>query len=183
MPAARMADVVAVAACKGHGLGKTVSLFITLITGQGVAGDAHCGETVKHRSRVAKDPLAPNLRQVHVLHAELLDALSDRGFSVHPGELGENILTRGLDVLALPEGTELAFASGARIRLTGLRNPCAQINGHTPGLMDALIERTAEGGLIRKGGVMGIVLSGGDVRAGDAIRVCLPEHHRPLLPV
>ncbi len=176
-------EVVSVSARRGHGLGKTVSLFITLVAGQGVAGDAHCGATVKHRSRVAKDPAAANLRQVHLIHAELLDDLAGKGFSVLPGELGENILTRGLDLMALPEGTELAFPSRARIRLTGLRNPCSQINGHTPGLMSALLDRANDGSLIRNGGVMGIVLTGGDVQAGDAVDVMLPEHGRPLKPV
>lgn len=177
------AEVVSVSARRGHGLGKTVSLFITLVAGQGVAGDAHCGETVKHRSRAAKNPAAPNLRQVHLIHAELLDELAAKGFTVVPGALGENILTRGVDLLALCEGTELAFPSGARIRLTGLRNPCNQINGHTPGLMNAMFDRAEDGSLIRKGGVMGIVLIGGDVQAGEAIAVSSPSVRRPLLPV
>lgn len=177
------AEVVSVSARRGHGLGKTVSLFITLVAGQGVAGDAHCGETVKHRSRAAKDPTAPNLRQVHLIHAELLDELAAKGFAVAPGALGENILTRGLDLLSLSEGTELAFSSGARIRITGLRNPCHQINGHTPGLMNAMLDRANDGSLIRKGGVMGIVLAGGDVQAGEAISVSYPAVVRPLLPV
>ena len=177
------AEVVSVSARRGHGLGKTVLLYITLREGQGVAGDAHCGETVRHRSRVAKDPSAPNLRQVHLIHAELLDELSTKGFAVAPGALGENILTRGIDLLALPEGCELSFPSGARIRLTGLRNPCNQINGHTPGLMNALLDRAEDGSLIRKGGVMGIVLTGGDVQAGDPVELVLPECARPLGPV
>jgi MOSC domain-containing protein YiiM len=177
------AEIISVAARRGHGLGKSVLLFITLIAGQGVGGDAHCGATVKHRSRVAKDPTAPNLRQVHLLHAELLDELAGKGFAVAPGELGENILMRGLDLLGLPEGAELVFPSGALIRLTGLRNPCNQINGHTPGLMNAMLDRAANGHLIRKGGVMGIVLVGGDVQAGDEVVVVMPEHGRPLMPV
>jgi MOSC domain-containing protein YiiM len=177
------AEIVSVSARRGHGLGKTVSLFITLVAGQGVAGDAHCGTAVKHRSRVVKDPAAPNLRQVHLIQQELLDELAGKGFMVAPGELGENILMRGLDLLTLPEGAEIGFPSGARIRLTGLRNPCSQINGHTPGLMNALLDRAADGRLIRKGGVMGIVLAGGDVQAGDAVDVMLPEQGRPLRPV
>jgi MOSC domain-containing protein YiiM len=178
-----MAEVVAVAAGKGHGLGKTVSLFIDLITGEGVAGDAHRGVTVKHRSRVAKDPDQPNLRQVHLIHAELLDEVAAKGYSVGPGELGENILTRDIDLLGLSTGTVLRFPSGAAIQITGLRNPCTQINGHSPGLMNALLERAEDGVLIRKGGVMGVVLAGGEIRAGDGIEVEVSEAGRPLLPV
>lgn len=177
-------QVVAVAARKGHGLGKTRALFITLIAGQGVAGDAHCGVTVKHRSRVAKDPSAPNLRQVHLLAAECLEELAAKGFSVGPGELGENVLTRGIDLLALPQGSLLDFPSGARVRITGLRNPCNQINGHTPGLMAALLDRDDAGALIRKGGVMAVVETGGDIRAGDGIGLRLPVGEAlPLEPV
>jgi MOSC domain-containing protein YiiM len=178
-PGFPVGEVVSVSARRGHGLGKTVSLFITLIAGQGVAGDAHCGETVKHRSRVAKNPAQPNLRQAHLIHAELLDEIAAKGFNVAPGELGENILTRGVDLLALPTGTVLRFPSGASVKLTGLRNPCVQLNRHTPGLMAALIDRAPDGSLIRKGGVMGVVLAGGEVRAGDGFEVVLPA--RPIV--
>ncbi len=169
------AHVRAVASRNGHGLGKSVCPEIHLIAGQGVAGDAHCGERVKHRSRVAQNPDQPNLRQVHLVHAELLDELGGKGFDVPPGALGENILTRGIDLLALPTGAQLAFPSGAVIEITGLRNPCIQLNGHTPGLMDALLDRAPDGALIRKGGVMGIVLSGGIVRTGDALLLTRPD--------
>jgi MOSC domain-containing protein YiiM len=177
-------SVVSVALRDSHGLGKTVCETITLITGEGVAGDAHCGITVKHRSRVAKDPTQPNLRQVHLIHSELLEEVAAKGFSVAPAELGENILTRGLDLLGLPTGTALHFPSGAAVAITGLRNPCHQLNGHTPGLMNALLDHAADGSLIRKGGVMGVVIAGGDVRTGDPIRLIKPtEAHQPLLPV
>jgi hypothetical protein len=178
-----MAEVVAVAARKGHGLGKTVSLFVDLIAGEGVAGDAHCGTTIKHRSRVAKDSTQPNLRQVHLIHAELFDELVPTGFSVGPGELGENILTRGIDLLGLSTGTILRFPTGAAIQITGLRNPCNQINGHSPGLMNALLGRAKSGALIRKSGVMGIVLAGGVVGAGDGIVVDEHLGGAPLAPV
>jgi MOSC domain-containing protein YiiM len=178
-----MAEIVAVAARKGHGLGKTVSLFIELVAGQGVAGDAHCGETVKHRSRVARDPTQPNLRQVHLIHSELLDDIAGKGFRVAPGELGENILTRGIDLLGLPTGSVLRFPSGAALEITGLRNPCNQINGHTPGLMDALIERDQGGALVRKGGIMAIVRHGGAVRAGETISVETNPSGGALQPV
>jgi MOSC domain-containing protein YiiM len=179
-----MANVVSVAARDGHGLGKTVRTSITLIAGEGVDGDAHKGVTVKHRSRVAKDPTQPNLRQVHLIHAELLGEVALKGFVVGPGDLGENILTHGIDLLALSKGTVLRFPSGAAVEITGLRNPCHQINGHTAGLMDALIERAEDGSLIRKGGVMGIVLAGGVVNGSDEIESVAPQsHHIPLQPV
>lgn len=168
----------------GHGLGKTVVPAIDLIGGEGVAGDAHCGTTVKHRSRAAQDPNQPNLRQVHLIHAELLAELAAKGFAVAPGELGENILTKGLALLDLPTGTRLSFASGATVRLTGLRNPCHQLNGHSAGLMDALLDRAVDGSLIRKGGVMGVVEAGGVVRAGERVTVSLPDRpHSALQPV
>lgn len=179
-----VAEVASVSARNGHGLGKIVVPEITLVAGQGVSGDAHCGKSVKHRSRVAQDPSQPNLRQVHLIHAELLEALVERGFDVKPGELGENILTRGLDLLGLSEGSELHFPSGASVLITGLRNPCVQINGHRPGLMDALLDRTADGSLIRKGGIMGVVIKSGTVKSGDHLSCTIPEApHRPLQPV
>lgn len=179
-----MGVVKAVAARGEHGLGKTMDSTIMLISGEGVEGDAHCGVTVKHRSRVAKDPSQPNLRQVHLIHAELFDELASKGFSVEAGELGENILTHGVDLLALPTGTVLSFPSGAQLEVTGLRNPCHQINGHTPGLMDALLAKAEDGGLIRKGGVMAIVLAEGLVAASDAIETRFPpEPWTELRPV
>ncbi len=168
----------------GHGLGKTVAEAIRLIAGEGVAGDAHCGKAVKHRSRAARDPLQPNLRQVHLIHAELLEELRAKGFVVAPGDLGENMLTRGLPLLDLTVDTWITFPSGARIRLTGLRNPCHQLNGHTPGLMNALLDHAPSGALLRKGGVMGVVEVGGMVHAEDSLMVTLPElPHLPLQPV
>jgi MOSC domain-containing protein YiiM len=140
--------------------------------------------TVKHRSRVAKDPSQPNLRQVHLIHAELLEELAVKGFTVTQGELGENILTHGLDLLGLPTGALLYFPSGAVVEITGLRNPCHQINGHTADLMNALLDHAEDGSLIRKGGVMGIVIAGGTVQVGDPITLSLPPApHQPLLPV
>jgi MOSC domain-containing protein YiiM len=177
-------EIVSVAARGGHGLGKNPCAHITLIQGEGVLGDAHCGVTVKHRSRVAKDPSQPNLRQVHLIHAELLDELAARGFSVGPGELGENVLTRGVDLLALSAGTKMLFPSGAVLQITGLRNPCAQINGHSPGLMNALLDWADDGSLIRKGGVMAIVLSAGHICAGDSVTFLSSEGpHQSLEPV
>jgi MOSC domain-containing protein YiiM len=142
------------------------------------------GATVKHRSRVKRDPGQPNLRQVHLIHGELHDELRGRGFAVHPGEMGENVTTRGIDLLALPVGTRLHLGAEAVVELTGLRNPCAQLDRIQPGLMAAVLDRTAEGLLIRKAGVMGIVLAGGDVHAADPIHIELPAGPpRALEPV
>jgi MOSC domain-containing protein YiiM len=155
-----------------------------LVAGHGVDGDAHAGALVKHRSRVARDPSQPNLRQVHLIHAELHDELRLRGFALEPGQMGENVTTRGIDLLGLPTGARLWLGDQALIEVAGLRNPCTQLDGIQPGLMKAVLDRDAQGNLVRKAGVMGIVLAGGEVRTGDAIRVELPAGpHRPLSPV
>ncbi len=169
-----MGRVMAVAADDGHRFSKRVGPAIHLLAGLGVAGDAHCGATVQHRSRVAVDPAAPNLRQVHLLPAELFDELTANGFDLAPGDLGENILTAELDLLALPRGTRLAIGPSAVVEITGLRNPCAQIEAFRPGLLAAVLVRAPDGTLVRKAGVMGIVAAGGDVAPGDAIAVILP---------
>jgi hypothetical protein len=179
--------VASVAARAGHHFSKTVLPAITLLAGLGVEGDAHMGATVKHRSRVARDPTQPNLRQVHLLQAELFDELAARGYRVAAADLGENITTRGLDLLALPTGTVLQLGAQARVQLTGLRNPCVQIDRFAPGLMRAVLDHAADGSLIRKAGVMAVVLAGGRVAAGDPVEVQLPQvpsgEHRPLVPV
>jgi MOSC domain-containing protein YiiM len=179
-----MGVVTAVSLRKGHHFSKTNSLSIRLLRGLGVDGDAHMGETVKHRSRVAKDPTQPNLRQVHLLHEELFDELRAKDFIVRPGEMGENVTTRGVDLLGLPTGTRLHLGEAAVIEITGLRNPCVQIDRFQKGLMAATLDRDADGHLIRKAGIMSVVLTEGDVRPGDAIKIELPaEPHRPLQPV
>lgn len=155
-----------------------------LLEGLGVEGDAHLGITVQHRSRVARDPSQPNLRQVHLIHAELHDALLTQGFEVKPGDLGENITTRGVDLLGLPTGTRLKIGESALVEITGLRNPCLQIDAFQKGLMQAVLDHDDQGNLIRKAGVMGIVLQSGLVKSGDHIVVHLPElPHHPLQPV
>ena len=159
--------VEAVHRSASHTLKKPVQLSIRLLAGLGVEGDAHMGVTVKHRSRVKRDPSQPNLRQVHLIHAELHDELRGRGFAVHPGEMGENVTTRGVDLLGLPVGTRLHLGAEAVVELTGLRNPCAQLDRIQPGLMAAVLDRDAQGKLIRKAGVMGVVLSGGEIHAAD----------------
>ncbi len=178
------AVVTAVSRKKTHGVGKRPQLSIRLVEGHGVEGDAHAGATVRHRSRRRQTPEAPNLRQVHLLHEELHGELSGRGFVIRPGDMGENITTRGLDLLGLPAGTRLRLGKDAVLELTGLRNPCVQLDGIQPGLMQATLGRSPEGQPLRKAGVMAIVVRGGDVAAGDVIEVEYPQGPQlPLKPV
>ncbi|GIH20473.1 MOSC domain-containing protein [Rugosimonospora africana] len=178
------ATVTAVSSTAEHVFSKENRVGIRLLAGLGVEGDAHLGETVQHRSRVARDPSQPNLRQVHLIHSELHDELRDAGFTVSAGDMGENITTRGVDLLGLPTGARLRLGDSAVVEVTGLRNPCVQLNGFQSGLMSAVLGRDENGGLIRKAGVMGVVLTGGTVRPGDPIRVELPPlPHRGLEPV
>lgn len=176
--------VIGVSLARGHHFSKQPAFEIRLLTGLGVAGDAHMGETVKHRSRVAKDPTQPNLRQVHLMQAELFDELAMRGLTVRPGDMGENITTRGIDLLGLPEATRLHVGAKAIVEITGLRNPCVQIDRFQKGLMQAVLDRDTDGNLIRKAGVMAVVIRGGDIQVGDPIAIHLPEGPaRPLIPV
>ncbi|MBZ0159671.1 MOSC domain-containing protein [Candidatus Methylomirabilis sp.] len=176
-----MGEVVAVCSSPTHSFGKPSLTAIRLLVGLGVEGDAHLGQTVKHRSRVAVDPTQPNLRQVHLIHAELYDELRTVGFDVSPGQMGENITTRGVDLLALPIGTLLRLGPEAVVEVTGLRNPCAQLDAFRPGLTAAVLDRDESGRLIRKAGIMGVVQVGGEVRPGDVVRVEWPPlPHRPL---
>jgi len=158
-----------------HTFSKYTCESITLLKGLGVEGDAHMGEKVKHRSRVARDPSQPNLRQVHLIHAELFDELELKGFAVQPGVLGENITTQGIDLLSLPKDAVLRIGGTAKVRITGLRNPCHQLNAIQDGLMKAVLDTDDEGNLIRKSGIMGVVLEGGEVTVGSAIAVELPK--------
>ncbi|HEV7252617.1 MAG TPA: MOSC domain-containing protein [Mesorhizobium sp.] len=175
------ASVAAVSLSPRHVFSKAPQNTIRLLAGLGVDGDAHAGETVKHRSRVAADPSQPNLRQVHLVASELLEELQAKGFHVAPGAIGENVLTRGLALIDLPTGARLRLGADAVVEITGLRNPCRQLDGFQDGLMAAVLDRDAEGRLIRKAGVMGVVLEGGVVRPGDAIAVALPPlPHRRL---
>lgn len=178
------ARVVAVSRDDEHRFSKPTRDSITLIAGIGVEGDAHSGTTVQHLSRVKRDPQSPNLRQVHLIHAELFDEMADRGHDVAPGALGENITTAGVDLLGLPRGTRLAIGDDAVIELTGLRNPCSQIDGVSKGLMKELVYVDDGGTTVRLAGVMSVVLHGGEVRPGDGIRIIPPRGaHEPLQPV
>ena len=178
------AIVFAVARASGHRFGKRVRGAIRLVAGIGVEGDAHAGVTVQHRSRQRWDRAAPNLRQVHLIHAELFDELADKGFAVAPGQMGENVATRGIELLALSRGTRLRLGETAVIEITGLRNPCVQLDRFAPGLTAAVLDRAKDGAPVRKAGVMGIVVTGGEVRAGDTIALlCAPDPHEALVPV
>jgi len=176
--------VVAVSSSGNHSFSKENRDSIRLLAGLGVEGDAHMGAAVQHLSRIANQGGKPNLRQVHLIHAELFDEVGEEGFTVLPGQIGENITTRGVDLLGLPAGTKLHIGAAAVVEVTGLRTPCSQIDKFRPGLMSAMLDHDADGNLIRKSGVMGVVLAGGDVRPGDVIRVELPPEPRmPLGPV
>ena len=177
-------SVEAVHRSPGHTLTKPGQLTIRLVAGLGVEGDAHAGVTVQHLSRLGRRPVPPNLRQVHLIQGELHDELRAHGFAVGPGVMGENVTTRSIDLLALPTQTRLHLGPEAIVEITGLRNPCIQLNRIQPGLMQAVLDRDETGALIRKAGVMGIVVQGGDIQPGDPIRVELPpEPRRPLEPV
>ena len=176
--------IVAVNRSRRHSVRKQPRDRIVLLAGLGVEGDAHLGATIQHRSRVRRDPTSPNLRQVHLIHGELHDELRTAGLDVSPGEMGENITTRGVDLLGLPTGAHLRLGDTAVIEVTGLRNPCVQLDGVRPGLMAATLARDGRGRLVRKAGVMGVVVAGGEVRPGDAITVEAPAGPaNPLEPV
>lgn len=179
-PFMKEASVIAVSKSSSHTFNKYNTESIHLLKGLGVKGDAHMGETVKHRSRVAKDPSQPNLRQVHLIHSELFEEVAEKGFTVSAGQMGENISTQGIDLLSLPTHTILKIGA-AEIQITGLRNPCSQIDSIQEGLMKALLDKDEEGNLIRKAGIMGIVLQGGEIKVGDKIEVELPaKPHKKL---
>ena len=167
-----------------HRFSKVPTEQITVIAGVGVESDAHAGVTVQHRSRVARDPSQPNLRQVHLVHREWLDALKERGFRVGPGTIGENITTAGIDLLGLPTGTRLRIGADAVVEVTGLRNPCRQLDDYQRGLQRAVLDRAADGSLLRLAGIMAIVVDGGVIRPGDPIDALLPQQpHTALQPV
>jgi MOSC domain-containing protein YiiM len=176
--------VVAVHLSAKHSFSKTTVPAIELVEGHGVRGDAHFGATIKHRSRVAKTPTQPNVRQVHFIHDELLAELREKGFDVLPGQMGENVTTHGVDLLALSVGTRLLLGEHALVEVTGLRNPCSQIERFKRGLLAAVLDRRSDGALVRKTGVMGVVVKSGEVKTGDGIKVVhTPGTHVALQPV
>ena len=176
--------VVAVSLSPRHRFSKAPALSVRIVEGLGVEGDAHAGVTVRHRFKARFNPAAPNLRQVHLIQAELFEDLAAAGFDVGPGDLGENITTLGLDLLSLPTGTRLHIGPDVVVELTGLRTPCVLMDRFKPGLMAAALDRDDQGRVVRKAGVMAVAVGGGTVAAGDTVRVELPPHpHRPLKPV
>ncbi len=176
-----MASVVSVARHQAHDFSKTLVDFIDIAENSGVVDDAHAGIKVQHRSRVAVDPDQPNLRQVHLIQRELFDELAGKGFVLKGGDLGENILTEGIALLDLATDTILKIGPDVRLQVTGLRNPCAQIENFRTGLLKEVVSKRSDGHLVRKAGVMTIVLAGGRVQPGDAIEAILPPlPHRPL---
>jgi len=178
------ATIIGLASAASHRFSKEPQQKITLFAGLGVAGDAHAGRTIQHLSRMKQDPSQPNLRQVHLIHAELFDELAGQGFAIEPGQMGENVTTRGIDLLGLSAGTRLRLGEDALIEITGLRNPCHQLNGLAAGLMAATLDRDADGELIRKAGVMAVVITGGEIVVGEAITLeSVPLVHEPLGPV
>lgn len=177
----RAALIIAVSRSKTHSFSKPNEMSIRLVPGFGVEGDAHFGATVKHRHAMQKNPHAPNLRQVHLIDAERLEEFAAQGFEVKPGEMGENITVRGVNLLDLPQGTRLRLGAQALVELTGLRKPCSLIDKFKRGLMAETIGKREDGRVLWKAGVMSVVLEGGDVYAGDTITILLPEGpHRPL---
>ena len=173
--------MTAVSASREHLFSKRNRRGIRLLAGLGVQGDAHAGVTVKHRSRVARDPSQPNLRQVHLIGEELFAEAAAAGFTVAPGELGENVTTRGIDLLGLPAGTLLHVGDEAVLEVTGLRNPCRQIDDFADGLLKLVARRDGAGNIVRKSGIMAIVTNGGVVRPGDTVKAAFPSGpHRPL---
>lgn len=176
-----MSNVVAVASSADHRFSKQTGPEIRLLEGLGVEGDAHCGRTVQHLSRVAVDPNQPNLRQVHLLPLELLAELEAKGFGVVPGDLGENVTTEGIDLIRMPRGTRLRLGHEAEVEISGLRNPCAQIEAFQAGMLAEVVGKNELGEIERRAGVMAVVLKGGIVRPGDKIAIELPpEPHVPL---
>jgi len=176
-----LGKIISVSKKHGHHFSKLQCASIQLIKGQGVEGDAHRGITVKHLSRVKIDPTQPNLRQVHLIHYELIEELQNKGFKVDSATLGENITTKGIDLLSLPKGAKLLLGNEAVIEITGLRNPCKQLDQYQSGLTKAVLDKDSQGNLIRKAGIMAIVLKGGEVSIGDSIQIELPaKPYQPL---
>ncbi len=177
--------IICVARDETHRFSKVPQARVRLIAGIGVEGDAHAGETMKHRSRLGKTKVAPNIRQVHLLQSELFEEMANKGFAVEPAQMGENVTTQGIDLLGLPRGARLRLGSDALVEITGLRNPCWQIDANIgQGAMAATLDRGPRRKLIRKSGVMAVVLEGGEVAPGDRIEIAaLPDERLPLEPV
>ncbi len=176
-----LSSVISLSKSQGHNFSKSVYSSITLVKGEGVDGDAHRGMTVKHRSRVKVDPTQPNLRQVHLIHYELIQELQDKGFNVQAATMGENITTKNIDLLSLPKGTKLKIGKDVILEITGLRNPCKQLDNFQKGLTSAVLDKDDKGNVIRKAGIMAIVLMSGKISIGDSIIIDLPPRPHQIL--
>ena len=177
------AKVIAVSRKATHKFSKNNQLAIDLVAGFGVSGDAHYGQTVQHRYDKKKDPNRPNLRQVHLIQSELFDWVANKGYAIAPGDLGENITTRGIDLLALPLGTRLKLGESAIVELTGLRHPCKLINSLGQNLMDVMKDSTPKGEMRPKAGVMSVVIESGKIMPDDEVVVFLPNGPFVPLPI
>jgi len=173
--------VVGLARDGRNGFSKSAMDTICLIQGQGVEGDAHSGPFVRHRYLARRQPRLPNLRQVHLIPSELFEALRNAGYDLHPGDLGDNIATAGLDLETLPMGALLDLGSEACIELTGLRTPCVLIDRFRTGLKRQMVCSEPVAPRFRCG-VMSIVRTGGRLAVGDPIRVRLPPKPWTDLP-
>jgi MOSC domain-containing protein YiiM len=171
--------VVSVNSDDAHRFSKIARQSVRLVEGHGIEGDAHAGRFVQHRHQAKKAPRAPNRRQVHLVQSELFEEMRRLGFVIAPGDLGENITTVGIDLLALPLGAQLHLGESAVVELTGLRTPCALIDKFKTRLKRAMIVRTPHGVTFRAG-VLGIVTSSGDLRPGDLVRAELPASRHAL---
>jgi MOSC domain-containing protein YiiM len=128
---AEQGTVAAVSCNDTYAFTKPVRDEIVLIAGVGVAGDVHAGVHVKHRGRVRADPHQPNFRQVHLIQQELFAEVGEKGYAVAAGNLGENVTTTGMDLLALPLGTILRFGPEAATGSAGATLGGAAAEAHT----------------------------------------------------
>jgi hypothetical protein len=172
--------VHSVSASPRHGFSKLVRESITLIKGHGVDGDAHAGAFVKHRYLARWRPRMANERQVHLINQALFEELFSEGFNVQPGNLGENVTTRGIDLLRLPLGTMLALGPTAAVELRGLRTPCVLVDRFRKGLLKALVRKGEQPRF--RAGVMGVVREGGILFPGNPVKVTISPAPWQALP-
>jgi len=172
-------SVLSVSMSSSHGFSKRPTDYIYLLSGCGVQGDVHCSGAASSN----------NKRQVHLIASELLTELArkdskGRAYIISPGALGENITTKGIDLVGLNEGTRLHFGDGddhAIVRITGLRNPKKRLDEWPKGLLDRCAMKNKKGEITgRKIGVMGIVEEDGFVQPGHMVYVEKPKTAKAL---
>jgi len=164
-------DGFVLALCRNEnpGIPKIQVDSIQLVEEFGVEGDYHAGKTIRHRYLAKKDPDQPNHRQVLLIDAKILGDLDQRGIRIIPGQMGENIVCYGIDVMLLEIGTRFT-AGEALLEITEARHPCHQLNDSHPDLYQAVIEEIG-GEEIYSAGVFARVIRGGNVDAGNSIFV------------